>query len=40
MLGIASRYEMDGFLKVHAVFLPMTMEDVVADTNTAIASAK
>jgi Uncharacterised protein family (UPF0175) len=40
MLGIASRYEMDGFLKAHGVFLPITLEDVVTDTNTAIASAK
>jgi len=40
MLGIASRYQMDGFLKEHGVFLPITMEDVVKDTNTAIASAK
>lgn len=40
MLGIASRYEMDGFLKEHGVLLPITMEDVVTDTNTAIASAK
>jgi hypothetical protein len=40
MLGIASRYEMDGFLKEHGVLLPITMEDVVKDTNTAIASVK
>jgi len=40
MLGIASRYEMDGFLKAHGVFLPITLEDVVTDTHTAIASAK
>jgi len=40
MLGIASRYEMDGFLKEHGVLLPITMEDVVTDTNTAISSAK
>ena len=40
MLGIASRYRMDGFLKEHGVLLPITMEDVVTDTNTAIASAK
>lgn len=40
MLGIASRYEMDGFLKKHSVLLPITMEDVAKDTNTAIASAK
>jgi hypothetical protein len=40
MLGIASRYEMDRFLKEHGVLLQITMEDVVTDTNTAIASAK
>ncbi len=40
MLGIASRYEMDGFLKAHGVLLPISLEDVVTDTNTAIASAK
>lgn len=40
MLGIASRYEMDGFLKERGVLLPITMEDVITDTNTAIASAK
>jgi hypothetical protein len=40
MLGIASRYEMDGFLKEHGVLLPITMEDVVTDTNTALASVK
>jgi hypothetical protein len=36
MLGIPSRYEMDGFLKAHGVLLPMTMEDVVRDSETAI----
>ena len=40
MLGIPSRYEMDGFLKAHGVLLPITMEDVVTDTNTAIAFSK
>ena len=40
MLGIASRYEMDGFLKVHGVLLPITIEDVVTDTNTAHAFSK
>lgn len=40
MLGISSRYEMDGFLKAHGVLLPITMEDVVTDTNTAIAFSK
>lgn len=36
MLGIRSRYEMDGFLKAHGVLLPITMEDVAADSKTAI----
>jgi hypothetical protein len=36
MLGILSRYEMDGFLKTHGVPLAITLEDVVTDTNTAI----
>ena len=40
MLGIASRYEMDGFLKAHGVLLPITLEDVVTDTNTATAFSK
>jgi hypothetical protein len=40
MLGIPSRYEMDGFLKAHGVLLPITIEDVVTDTNTAIAFSK
>lgn len=40
MLGIASRYEMDGFLKAHGVLLPITLEDVVSDTNTANAFSK
>jgi hypothetical protein len=40
MLGIPSRYEMDGFLKAHSVLLPITIEDVVADGNTANAFSK
>ena len=40
MLGIPSRYEMDGFLKAHGVLLPVTLEDVVRDSETAIASSK
>jgi hypothetical protein len=28
LLGIASRYEMDGFLKAHGVMLPLTIEDI------------
>ena len=40
MLGIRSRYEMDGFLKVHGVLLPTTLEQIVADSETAIAFSK
>ncbi len=32
MLGISSRYEMDGFLKSHGYTLPLTLEDVEQDT--------
>ena len=35
MLGIPSRYDMDGFLKAHGVLLPITMEEVVRDRDTA-----
>jgi len=28
LLGIQSRYEMDGFLKAHGVLLPLTVEDI------------
>lgn len=40
MLGIPSRYEMDGFLKAHGVLLPITMDEVVRDSETAIAFSK
>jgi len=40
MLGIRSRYEMDGFLKAHGVPLPTTLEQIVADSDTAIAFSK
>lgn len=40
MLGIPSRHEMDGFLKAHGMLLPITIEDVVADTTTAAAFSK
>jgi hypothetical protein len=36
MLGIPSRYEMDGFLKSHGVFLPTSADQVVADSKIAI----
>ena len=35
LLGIASRYEMDGFLKSHGIFPPLSVEDVERDANTA-----
>ena len=37
LLGIRSRYEMDGFLKARGLFLPDTMQEVVSDSQTAIA---
>lgn len=40
MLGIQTRYAMDGFLKSHGVFLPVTLDQVVADSQTAIAFSK
>jgi len=36
LLGISSRYEMDGFLKAHQVFLPLTQDDVRRDAETAL----
>ena len=38
LLGISSRYEMDGFLKAHGVLLPLTLEDVAIDRDTALAA--
>lgn len=35
LLGISSRYEMDGFLKAHGVFLPISLDDVIRDSQTA-----
>ena len=35
LLGIASRYEMDGFLKEHGVFLELTLDDVRRDSEAA-----
>jgi hypothetical protein len=40
LLGIPSRYEMDGFLKARGLFLSVTMEEVVADSQTAIAFSR
>ena len=35
LLGISSRYEMDGFLKAHGVYLDFTLEDVLRDSDVA-----
>ncbi len=35
LIGISSRYEMDGFLKSHGVLLSLTGEDVERDAETA-----
>ena len=40
LLGIGSRYEMDGFLKAHGVFLDLTLEDVRKDSETALAFSR
>lgn len=40
MLGIRSRYEMDGVLKAHGVLLPITLKQIVADSETASAFSK
>ena len=40
LLGIQSRYEMDGFLKAHGVFLDLSLEDVQKDSDAALASSR
>jgi len=40
LLGIQSRYEMDGFLKKHGVFLDLSLEDVRKDSVAALASSR
>jgi len=40
LLGIQSRYEMDGFLKAHGVYLDLTLEDVQRDTDAALAPSR
>ena len=40
VLGIRSRYEMDGFLKTHGVLLADTIDDVVRDSRIAADFAK
>ncbi len=36
LLGIESRYEMDGFLKARGLFLPFSTEDVERDAQVAL----
>ena len=36
-MGVSSRYEMNGFLKAHGVFLNLTLEDVRRDSEVALA---
>lgn len=40
LLGIQSRYEMDGFLKKHGVFLDLTLQDAQNDSDAALASSR
>jgi hypothetical protein len=40
MLGIRSRYEMDGFLKARGALLPDTAQQVLVDSETAIAFSR
>ena len=40
LLGIESRYQMDGFLKAHGVFLDLSMEDVRRDSEAALAPTR
>ena len=40
MLGIRSRYEMDGFLKAHGVLLPGALAQILTDSETAITFSK
>ena len=40
LLGIQSRYEMDGFLKAHGVCLDLTLEDVQKDSDAALAPSR
>jgi hypothetical protein len=40
ILGLRTRYEIDAFLKSHGVELPITMEQVLRDSETALAFSK
>jgi hypothetical protein len=35
LLGITTRYEMDGSLKAHGILLPDTLENILRDSETA-----
>ena len=36
LLGLASRYKMDGFLKSHGIMLPVTIRDIERDADPAL----
>lgn len=40
LLGIESRYEMDGFLKDHGILLDVTLDDVRRDSDAALSSSR
>jgi len=40
LLGIQSRYQMDGLLKKQGVFFNLTLEDVQKDSDAALASSQ
>jgi hypothetical protein len=40
LLGISSRYEMDGLLKTHGLFLDLTLDDLRRDSDVARTFAK
>lgn len=40
LLGIESRFDMDGLLKAHGVFLDLTAQDVLNDAEAALAARR
>jgi len=40
LLGMRSRYEMDGFLKSHGLYLELSMDDIRNDSDTALAFSR
>lgn len=40
ILGIASRHQMDAFLKSHNIELPLTLEQVKQDSDTALSFSR